>query len=111
MIGRVFLFSILILCVFSVFVSAEVNPYATGHEWMQYSQKQKTELIDTLYYILKVDRVKYPAKNGIVALDVMYSSFFKQAQKLNDARTTEAVRLLLDMPCIKVLADILASKE
>ena len=85
---------IIIAILFMAFPTfAQVNVEATGYDWVQMEDAQKTELVKTLYYILKIDTDKYPVEGGVLSINGLYWIWIRnhaeEAAKLPSGKNPE----------------------
>ena len=90
---------------------AKVNPYADGYEYVTMSAGQKTELVDTLYMILKIDKSdpKNKVENGVNALDGLYFIYFNEMKDKPNAE--RAIQNVFGKPVMAVLAEIFTQPD
>ena len=89
---------VLILLLLCSTAYAEPNLLATGYDYVLMNDGQKTELISTLYKILKVDKAP---EDGVVALDGFYYIYS------NEVKNKEAsIKVVFDRPVMSILAEL-----
>lgn len=84
-----------------------VNLEATGYDYIEYTHSEKTELVASLYKILKID--KYTIENGVNALDGLYYTYYQEVR--SSKNKDEAVNAVFSRPVMNVIADILNNKQ
>jgi len=90
---------------------SQVNVEATGYDWVQMEDAQKTELIKTLYYIFKIDTDKYPVEGGVQSMNGLYWIWIKdhaeEAKKLPPGKSPEGFEEFFGEYVFMHLAEVL----
>ena len=87
---------------------AQVNLEATGYDYVEFSPQQKTEFVDTLFTVLKVDRDKYTIENGVVSLDALYYIYYHEV--VNSSTSERAIETVFSKYVFEVFAEIMLTE-
>ncbi len=74
----------------------------TGYDYVLMNNNQKTELVATLYKILKVDKAP---EDGVVGLDGLYFIYSKEVE--GSKNYDSAIMAVFNRPVMQILAELL----
>ena len=93
---------IVISILFITIPAYAVDRMATGYDYVLMNDDQKTELVNTLYTILKVDKNVKAPEGAVVALDGFYQIYSNEVENKE-----AAIKAVFNRPVMAILAELL----